>query len=77
MLNRCHPIGVPFRAINRPGSQLLGANGRDDGPIVSFHPDEQHFFIFIYDYAILKISLLLFVIYYAHIVLFCADYTLY
>lgn len=36
MLNRYHPIGVPFRAINRPGSQLLGANGRDDGPIVSF-----------------------------------------
>lgn len=25
-----------MRAINRPGSQLLGANGRDDGPIVSF-----------------------------------------
>ena len=28
-------IGVPVRATNRPGSQLLGANGRDDGPIVS------------------------------------------
>ncbi|XP_021683814.2 E3 SUMO-protein ligase SIZ1 isoform X1 [Hevea brasiliensis] len=27
--------GVPVRAINRPGSQLLGANGRDDGPIVT------------------------------------------
>ena len=27
--------GVPVRAINRPGSQLLGANGRDDGPVVS------------------------------------------
>lgn len=27
--------GVPVRAINRPGSQLLGANGRDDGPNVS------------------------------------------
>ncbi|KAF8083380.1 hypothetical protein N665_0776s0006 [Sinapis alba] len=27
--------GVPFRAINRPGSQLLGANGRDDGPIIT------------------------------------------
>lgn len=25
-----------MRAINRPGSQLLGANGRDDGPIVSY-----------------------------------------
>ncbi|KAA3473001.1 E3 SUMO-protein ligase SIZ1-like isoform X2 [Gossypium australe] len=25
--------GVPVRAINRPGSQLLGANGRDYGPI--------------------------------------------
>lgn len=29
-------IGVPVRAINRPGSQQLGANGRDDGPVVSF-----------------------------------------
>ncbi|KAL3518353.1 hypothetical protein ACH5RR_020942 [Cinchona calisaya] len=27
--------GVPVRAINRPGSQLLGANGRDDGPVVT------------------------------------------
>ncbi|KAI3411371.1 PHD domain-containing protein, partial [Psidium guajava] len=27
--------GMPVRAINRPGSQLLGANGRDDGPIVT------------------------------------------
>lgn len=27
---------MPVRAINRPGSQLLGANGRDDGPIVSY-----------------------------------------
>ena len=26
--------GMPVRAINRPGSQLLGTNGRDDGPIV-------------------------------------------
>ncbi|KAJ8768699.1 hypothetical protein K2173_023603 [Erythroxylum novogranatense] len=26
--------GMPVRAINRPGSQLLGANGRDDGPII-------------------------------------------
>lgn len=32
----CDYTGVPVRAINRPGSQLLGANGRDDGPIVSF-----------------------------------------
>lgn len=24
-----------MRATNRPGAQLLGANGRDDGPIVS------------------------------------------
>ena len=31
------PTGVPVRAINRPGSQLLGANGRDDGPIVSIN----------------------------------------
>lgn len=28
-------IGVAVRAINRPGSQLLGASGRDDGPMVS------------------------------------------
>ncbi|BFG34367.1 hypothetical protein CerSpe_206410 [Prunus speciosa] len=27
--------GMPVRAINRPGSQLLGANGRDDGPIIT------------------------------------------
>ncbi|KAK9068657.1 hypothetical protein SSX86_012772 [Deinandra increscens subsp. villosa] len=27
--------GVPMHAINRPGSQLLGANGRDDGPIIT------------------------------------------
>ncbi|CAN0911551.1 E3 SUMO-protein ligase SIZ1 [Linum grandiflorum] len=26
---------VAIRAINRPGSQLLGANGRDDGPIIT------------------------------------------
>ncbi|KAK9079078.1 hypothetical protein SSX86_000748 [Deinandra increscens subsp. villosa] len=27
--------GMPVRAINRPGSQLLGANGRDEGPIIT------------------------------------------
>ncbi|KAI3919698.1 hypothetical protein MKW92_032269 [Papaver armeniacum] len=27
--------GVPVRSINRPGSQLLGANGRDDGPAIT------------------------------------------
>ncbi|XP_051142503.1 E3 SUMO-protein ligase SIZ1-like isoform X2 [Andrographis paniculata] len=27
--------GAPVRAINRPGSQLLGFNGRDDGPIIT------------------------------------------
>ncbi|KAL8092333.1 E3 SUMO-protein ligase SIZ1-like isoform X1 [Apium graveolens] len=27
--------GVPVRVINRPGSQLLGANGRDDGPVIT------------------------------------------
>ncbi|KAF5822839.1 putative chromatin regulator PHD family [Helianthus annuus] len=27
--------GVPMRVINRPGTQLLGANGRDDGPIIT------------------------------------------
>ncbi|CAL5407267.1 unnamed protein product [Camellia sinensis] len=41
-------IGVPIRTVNRPGSQLLGANGRDDGPkqrviqqILSLIPKEQ------------------------------------
>ncbi|KAK9289595.1 hypothetical protein L1049_007751 [Liquidambar formosana] len=27
--------GLAVRAINRPGSQLLGANGRDNGPIIT------------------------------------------
>ncbi|XP_034687571.1 E3 SUMO-protein ligase SIZ1 isoform X2 [Vitis riparia] len=27
--------GMAVRAINRPGSQLLGANGRDDGPVIT------------------------------------------
>ncbi|KAF8050736.1 hypothetical protein N665_1893s0003 [Sinapis alba] len=27
--------GMAVRAINRPGAQLLGANGRDDGPIIT------------------------------------------
>ncbi|KAL6532678.1 hypothetical protein OROHE_014100 [Orobanche hederae] len=27
--------GVPVRAMNRSGSQLLGANGRDDGPVIT------------------------------------------
>ncbi|KAF5182567.1 E3 sumo-protein ligase siz1 [Thalictrum thalictroides] len=27
--------GVPIRTTNRPGSQLLGANGRDDGPQIT------------------------------------------
>ncbi|KAA8544013.1 hypothetical protein F0562_021810 [Nyssa sinensis] len=27
--------GMPVRVINRPGSQLLGANGRDDGPVIT------------------------------------------
>ncbi|XP_010264787.1 PREDICTED: E3 SUMO-protein ligase SIZ1-like [Nelumbo nucifera] len=26
--------GIPVRTTNRPGSQLLGANGRDDGPVI-------------------------------------------
>ncbi|GMH12526.1 hypothetical protein Nepgr_014367 [Nepenthes gracilis] len=30
-----HVNGVPVRAINRPAAQLLGANGRDDGPIIT------------------------------------------
>jgi len=29
------PVGLPVRAINRPGSQMLGANGRDSGSVVS------------------------------------------
>ncbi|XP_024026342.1 E3 SUMO-protein ligase SIZ1 [Morus notabilis] len=32
--------GIPVRAINRPGSQLLGANGRDDGPIITTYLKE-------------------------------------
>ncbi|KAL6563621.1 SUMO ligase siz1 [Orobanche gracilis] len=27
--------GVPVRAVSRPGSQLFGASGRDDGPIIT------------------------------------------
>ncbi|XP_059297565.1 E3 SUMO-protein ligase SIZ1-like [Lycium ferocissimum] len=27
--------GVAVRCLNRPGSQMLGANGRDDGPIIT------------------------------------------
>ncbi|AES88651.1 putative chromatin regulator PHD family [Medicago truncatula] len=29
--------GLPIRTTTRPGSQLLGANGRDDGPIITPH----------------------------------------
>lgn len=29
--------GVPVRTVTRPGSQLLGANGRDDGPMIAFY----------------------------------------
>ncbi|XP_076903020.1 E3 SUMO-protein ligase SIZ1-like [Bidens hawaiensis] len=32
--------GMPLRAINRPGSQLLGANGRDDGPVITLYIHE-------------------------------------
>ncbi|KAI3822860.1 hypothetical protein L1987_10459 [Smallanthus sonchifolius] len=32
--------GMPVRAINRPGSQLLGANGRDDGPVITPYTHE-------------------------------------
>ncbi|PNX79677.1 E3 sumo-protein ligase siz1-like protein, partial [Trifolium pratense] len=32
--------GYSVRAINRPGSQLLGANGRDDGPIITPYTKE-------------------------------------
>ncbi|PWZ41237.1 E3 SUMO-protein ligase SIZ1 [Zea mays] len=27
--------GIPVRVMTRPGSQLLGINGRDDGPLVT------------------------------------------
>lgn len=27
--------GISVRVVTRPGSQLLGINGRDDGPLVS------------------------------------------
>jgi hypothetical protein len=37
LINNFDYIGLPVRTTNRPGSQLLGANGRDDGPIVSGH----------------------------------------
>ncbi|WOL01918.1 E3 SUMO-protein ligase [Canna indica] len=30
-----HVNGVSVRVVTRPGSQLLGANGRDDGPVIS------------------------------------------
>lgn len=30
------PSGIPVRTTNRPGAQSLGANGRDDGPVVRF-----------------------------------------
>ncbi|PSR93024.1 E3 SUMO-protein like [Actinidia chinensis var. chinensis] len=33
--------GVPVRTVNRPGSQLLGANGRDDGPMIAFYIGEE------------------------------------
>ncbi|XAR52390.1 hypothetical protein NMG60_11020444 [Bertholletia excelsa] len=32
--------GVPVRTVGRPGSQLLGANGRDDGPMIAFYLNE-------------------------------------
>ncbi|KAL9258342.1 E3 SUMO-protein ligase SIZ1-like protein [Drosera capensis] len=36
---RC-PCGIPVRTGNRPGSQLLGANGRDDGAKISMFISE-------------------------------------
>uniref|UniRef100_A0A6N2KBE2 SP-RING-type domain-containing protein n=1 Tax=Salix viminalis TaxID=40686 RepID=A0A6N2KBE2_SALVM len=35
MATLCRSPSIAVRAINRPGSQLLGANGRDDGPIIT------------------------------------------
>ncbi|XP_076910459.1 E3 SUMO-protein ligase SIZ1-like [Bidens hawaiensis] len=35
-----HVNGMPLRAINRPGPQLLGANGRDDGPVITLYIHE-------------------------------------
>ncbi|KAL8151051.1 hypothetical protein V2J09_020859 [Rumex salicifolius] len=32
--------GVPVRSINRPGSQALGVNGRDDGPTITPYTKE-------------------------------------
>ncbi|XP_058204682.1 E3 SUMO-protein ligase SIZ1-like isoform X3 [Rhododendron vialii] len=29
--------GIPVRTVKRPGSQLLGANGRDDGPMITVY----------------------------------------
>ncbi|KAI8563867.1 hypothetical protein RHMOL_Rhmol03G0142400 [Rhododendron molle] len=31
--------GIPVRTVKRPGSQLLGANGRDDGPMEDVEDD--------------------------------------
>ncbi|XP_072985592.1 E3 SUMO-protein ligase SIZ1-like isoform X1 [Typha latifolia] len=32
--------GVPIRVISRPGSQLLGISGRDDGPVITTYSKE-------------------------------------
>lgn len=58
---------MPVRAINRPGSQLLGANGRDDGPIVSLYLSVLHNFdlhLFIPSFCMCFIFLL----YFSHLV---------
>ncbi|KAL6980392.1 SUMO ligase siz1, partial [Sarracenia purpurea var. burkii] len=33
--------GVPVKTMSRPGSHLLGANGRDDGPMIAFYIGEE------------------------------------
>jgi hypothetical protein len=35
VLVSCVSSGIPVRVVLRPNSQLLGINGRDDGPVVS------------------------------------------
>jgi len=50
------PVGLPVRAINRPGSQMLGANGRDSGSVVSLFSS--------IDYKIKKFVYLIFCVFF-------------
>lgn len=49
---------MSVRAINRPGSQLLGANGRDDGPIVSFFPIQMLPFCYSYIFMVFHVLII-------------------